>query len=82
MTISTPPFIIRSLKCLVGAMLIFFIILAFVFLIPGGIGLFHVNANLVAGTNLWIYGNITFGTFTALGVAILVFIALYNTEFG
>jgi hypothetical protein len=62
-------------------MLIFFIILAFIFLIPGGIGLFHVNANLAAGTNLWIYGNIAFGTFTALGIAILVFIALFNAEF-
>ena len=62
-------------------MLIFFIILAFIFLIPGGIGLFHVNANLVGGTNLWIYGNITFGTFTVLGIALIVFIALFNAEF-
>ncbi len=62
-------------------MFIFFLILAFVFLIPGGIGLFHVNANVAAGTNLWIYGNIIFGTFTVVGVAILIFMALFNAEF-
>ena len=62
-------------------MFIFFLILAFVFLIPGGIGLFHVNANVAAGTNLWVYGNITFGTFTAVGIAIIIFMALFNAEF-
>ncbi len=81
MTILSPPYIIRSPKYLVDVMLYFFIILAFIFLIPGGIGLFHVNANLVAGTNLWIYGNLTFGTFVVLGVAMLIFIALFNAEF-
>ncbi len=62
-------------------MLIFFMILALVFLVAGGIGLFHVNVNLGAGTNLWIYGNITFGVFTFLGIAIIIFLALFNQEF-
>ena len=62
-------------------MFLFFMILAFVFLIAGGFGLFHVNANLGAGSNLWIYGNITFGTFTFVGIAILIFLAIFNTEF-
>jgi hypothetical protein len=56
-------------------------ILALIFLIAGGIGLFHVNVNLGAGTDLWIYGNITFGVFTIVGIAILVFMAIFNREF-
>ena len=62
-------------------MFVFSMILALIFLIAGGIGLFHINLNLVAGSNLWIYGNITFGTFTVVGIAILVFMAIFNTEF-
>ena len=62
-------------------MFIFFMILALIFLIAGGIGLFHTNINLVAGSNLWIYGNITFGTFTVVGIGILVFMGPFNTEF-
>jgi len=55
--------------------------MALIFLIAGGIGLFHVNVNLGAGTNLWIYGNITFGVFTIVGVALIIFLALFNSEF-
>jgi hypothetical protein len=62
-------------------MLLFFMIIALIFLIAGGIGLFHVNANLGAGTNLWIYGNITFGVFTFVGIALIIFLALFNQEF-
>lgn len=62
-------------------MFIFFLILALIFLVAGGIGLFHINVNMGPGTNLWIYGNITFGTFTIVGIAILVFMAIFNTEF-
>jgi hypothetical protein len=62
-------------------MFIFFMILALIFLISGGIGLFHTNINLASGSNLWIYGNITFGTFTIVGIAILLFMALFNKEF-
>ena len=52
-----------------------------VLLVAGGIGLFHVNVNLVAGSDLWIYGNITFGVFTIVGIATLIFMGLFNTEF-
>ena len=62
-------------------MFIFFMIMALIFLIAGGIGLFHTNINLVSGSNLWIYGNITFGTFTVVGIGILVFMGLFNKEF-
>ncbi len=63
-------------------MSVFFLILALIFLIAGGVGLFHVNVYVTAGSNLWIYGNITFGVFAIVGLAILVFIALFNAEFG
>lgn len=62
-------------------MLIFFMIFALVFLITGGIGLFYTNANLVSGTTLWVFGNLTFGVFTFFGLAVIVFIAIFNAEF-
>ncbi len=62
-------------------MFVFFLILALVFLISGGIGLFHVNINLVSGADLWIYGNITFGVFTVVGIAVIIFLAIFNREF-
>ena len=62
-------------------MFTFFMILALVFLVSGGIGLFHVNVNLASSSNLWLYGNLTFGTFTAVGIAIIIFMALFNSEF-
>jgi hypothetical protein len=62
-------------------MFIFFMIMALIFLVAGGIGLFHVNVNLNSASNLWMYGNITFGTFTVIGIGILIFLAIFNTEF-
>jgi len=62
-------------------MLVFFMILGLIFLISGGIGLFYTNVNLDTGTTLWIFGNITFGTFAIFGIAILIFMAIFNAEF-
>jgi hypothetical protein len=62
-------------------MLILFLILALIFLIGGGVGLFHVNVNLVAGTDLWVCGNIAFGVFVAVGFIIIIFMAIFNAEF-
>jgi hypothetical protein len=62
-------------------MFVFFMILALIFLIAGGVGLFYTNINLAAGSHLWIYGNITYGTFTVVGIATLIFMALFNAEF-
>ncbi|MCX7911517.1 MAG: hypothetical protein N2506_00925 [Dehalococcoidales bacterium] len=62
-------------------MLIFFLILALLFLISGGIGLFYTNVNLAAGTDLWVIANITFGTFAIFGLAIIIFMAIFNAEF-
>jgi hypothetical protein len=62
-------------------MFIFFMIMALILLISGGTGLFYTNVNLGGGTNLWIIGNLTFGTFTIVGVGLLIFLALFNAEF-
>ena len=63
-------------------MFILFLIIALVLLVPGGIGLFYINLNFGAGSSMWIVGNLTFGTFTVLGIAIIIFMALFNTEIG
>ena len=62
-------------------MIIFFLIVGLVFLVSGGTGLFYTNTNLASWTTLWVFGNLTFGTFVVFGVAILFFMAFYNAEF-
>jgi hypothetical protein len=62
-------------------MLIFFMILGLIFLISGGFGLFYTNTHVISGTALWVFGNITFGTFVLFAIAILIFLAFFNAEF-
>ena len=62
-------------------MFIFFMILALIFLITGGIGLFYTNINFTSASPHWIYGNLTFGTFTIVGIAAIIFLAIFNSEF-
>jgi hypothetical protein len=62
-------------------MFVLFLILALIFLIGGGAGLFYVNVNLMSGTDLWICGNIAFGVFVAVGIMIIFFMALFNAQF-
>ena len=62
-------------------MFIFFMILGLIFLISGGIGLFYTNVNIEVWATLWVFGNLTFGTFVVFGAAILVFLAFLNAEF-
>jgi hypothetical protein len=62
-------------------MFLFFMIMALIFLIAGGVGLFYTFVNLASGDPLWVFGIITFGTFAIVGLAVLVFLAIYNQEF-
>ncbi len=62
-------------------MLLVFLIIALIFLISGGIGLFHVNINLTGADQFFFYGNLIFGVFTAIGLAIIIFLAIFNREF-
>jgi hypothetical protein len=65
----------------VVGMIVFLMIIALVFMITGGIGLFYTNVNLGSGTALWIFGNLTFGMFAFFGLAIIIFMAIFNAEF-
>ena len=62
-------------------MFVFFMLMALVFLIAGGVGLFYVNVNLGSGSSVWFVGNLTFGVFTFVGIALIIFLALFNQEF-
>lgn len=62
-------------------MLIIFLILALIFLIGGGVGLFYVNVNLVPWSELWFCGNLAFGVFAAVGIVIVVFMAIFNAAY-
>ena len=62
-------------------MFLFFMIMALIFLIAGGVGLFYTFVNLASGDPLWVFGVIAFGTFAVVGLAVLVFLAMYNQEF-
>jgi hypothetical protein len=62
-------------------MITFFMIIGLVFLISGGAGLFYTNLNFGTGSELIVFGNLTFGTFTFVGLAIIVFLVLFNSEF-
>ena len=61
-------------------MFLLFMIFGLVFLVSGGIGLFYTNTNLLAWSTMWVFGNLTFGTFALIGVLILIFMAFYNVE--
>ena len=62
-------------------MFLLFMVIGLVFLIAGGVGLFMTNVNMAVGSDTWIIGNITFSTFTVIGVLVLIFMAIFNTEF-
>ena len=62
-------------------MAILILILALIFLIGGGGGLFYVNTQLDAWTSLWWVGNITFGVFALAGLVTCIFLAFFNAEF-
>jgi len=52
-----------------------FILIPFIgiiLLISGGIGLFIVNLNYPAGDLIWMQGNLTYGIFTLIGLAITI----------
>lgn len=61
-------------------MFLLFMLFGLIFLISGSIGLFYTNTNLVGWSTMWVFGNLTFGTFTLFGVLILIFLAFFNAE--
>ena len=60
-----------------------FMILPFIgilLLIAGGIGLFVINVNYPASDLNWIQGNLTYGVFTLVGLAITVCFMISGLE--
>jgi hypothetical protein len=62
-------------------MFIFLMIMGLMFLVSGSIGLFYVNTHVFTDASVQFIGNLAFGTFTVFGIAILVFMAIFNAEF-
>ena len=57
-----------------------FAIVGILLLIAGGIGLLLTHANLEAGDIDWVLGNLTYGTFTVVGLVFVVFLVLVQWE--
>ena len=53
-----------------------FAILGFVFLISGIMGLFITLAFFEWGSDFWLVGNLTFGTFAAVGLGLVIGVIL------
>ena len=64
-------------------MIIIFLIFGLILLVSGGIGIFYINVadNVASGTPLFFLGNLGFGTFIALGIFVIIFLAFFNAEF-
>ncbi|MFQ6121829.1 MAG: hypothetical protein ACE5LA_02045 [Dehalococcoidales bacterium] len=56
-------------------------IIGLLLLIAGGIGLFITYTGFAWGSPEWVQGNLTYGTFTIIGVAILVLLVISGPEF-
>ena len=60
-----------------------FMILPFIgilLLISGGTGLFVINLNYPAGDLIWIQGNLTYGVFALVGLAITISFMISGPE--
>ena len=61
-------------------MVIIFGIMAILLLVAGGIGLALTYANFPMATLDWVEGNLTYGVFTILGIAIAILITMTPRE--
>ena len=61
-------------------MAILFTIVGLLLLVAGGIGLFLTYANFPPATLDWIEGNLTYGIFTILGLAVIIFTVMIPRE--
>jgi len=56
------------------------IIIGLIFFLAGGIGLLLTNNNLDSGSIHWILGNVTYGTFTVVGLVLIVTMIVASWE--
>ena len=61
-------------------MVILFSIVGLVLLVAGGAGLVLTYANFPLATLDWIEGNLTYGVFTALGIAVIILTTMIPRE--
>ena len=61
-------------------MVILFIIMGLVSLVAGGVGLVLTYANYPLVTLDWIEGNLTYGVFTVLGLAMIIIVTMVPRE--
>lgn len=61
-------------------MAILFTIIGLVLLVAGGIGLVITYANYPSATLDWIEGNLTYGVFTVVGLAIIILVTMVPRE--
>ena len=65
-----------------NAITIIFALIGLLLLVAGGIGLFFTHTSLASGSAVWVQGNITYGTFSILGLVIIIMAFLSRQEFG
>jgi len=56
-------------------------IIGLLLLIAGATGIFLTFTNFASGSPYWIQGNLTYGTFTAVGLVIIVLLTITGPEF-
>ncbi len=56
-------------------------IIGLLLLITGVTGIFLTFINFAMGNPYWIQGNLTYGTFTAVGLVIIVLLVIMGPEF-
>ena len=61
-------------------MVILFAMMGLVLLVAGGFGLVLTYANFPLATLDWVEGNLTYGVFTILGLAIIVIVTMMPRE--
>ena len=57
-----------------------FVVIGLLLFVAGGIGLLLTNANLDSGDIEWAMGNLTYGTFTLIGVILFVTMIIASWE--
>ncbi|MFC1945296.1 hypothetical protein ACFLWF_00920 [Chloroflexota bacterium] len=62
-------------------MFIFFLVIAMVLIIGSGVGLFYTNTNVVPGNEVWVIGNIAFGTLFLASMCTIIMLAIFNRDF-
>jgi hypothetical protein len=64
-----------------GALFTGMLMIGLLLFIAGGIGLFFSYTSFALGSPEWIQGNLTYGTFTSIGLVMLILLIFAGPEF-